>query len=98
MAQHQIVVNTKATSKREDNGPKAIIIEPSRELAEQTYKCIETFKKYLPGQIKQLLVVGGGNSRELIEPLEAGVDIVVATPGKLEDLVNSGHLSLKSCR
>jgi len=81
------------------NAPQAIIIEPSRELAEQTLKQIQQFKTHLkPPSVTELLVVGGSNINEQINTLNAGVDIVVATPGRLEDLINTGKLSLRQCR
>lgn len=81
------------------NAPKAIIIEPSRELAEQTFEQIGKFKKYLKDpQINELLVVGRAPIREQIDALKSGVDIVVATPGRLEELINSEHILLTHCR
>lgn len=77
--------------------PKAVIIEPSRELAEQTYNCLQSFKKYLADEIKLLLVVGGANAKDQMRQLDDGVDIVVATPGRLDDLVASGSLLLHEC-
>jgi len=82
-----------------NNAPQAIIIEPSRELAEQTLKQIQLFKKHLSAPaVKELLVVGGVNVKDQISALNSGVDIVVATPGRLEDLISTGQLSLKQCR
>merc|ERR1719391_496013 len=82
-----------------NNAPQAIIIEPSKELAEQTLKQIQLFKKHLPAPaVKELLVVGGVNVKEQISALASGVDIVVATPGRLEDLIQTGQLSLRQCR
>ena len=82
-----------------NNAPQALIIEPSRELAEQTYKQLQQFKAHLGAPaIKELLVVGGVNARDQIGALQAGVDIVVATPGRLEDLISSGELALGQCR
>lgn len=75
-----------------------MVLEPSRELAEQTYKCFESFKKYLPGDLRLLLIVGGGDQKEQINQIKKGADIVVATPGRLDDLVTSNGLSLKQCR
>lgn len=79
-------------------GPKAIIIEPSRELAEQTLRCITDFKNYLPNPIKELLILGGVNAKDQIDKLRNSVDIIVATPHRLEDFVNNGHISLTNCR
>lgn len=88
-----------SNSKRPNNAPYAIIIEPSRELAEQTFNQIKKFKKYLEEpQVKDLLVVGGISIKEQIGALSSGVDIIVATPGRLEDLISGGHLSLSQCR
>merc|ERR1719356_367288 len=99
-----MIINSKTGSGVEqrkivNNAPQAIIIEPSRELAEQTLKQIELFKKHLAAPaVKELLVVGGVNVKDQIAALNSGVDIVVATPGRLEDLVSTGQLSLKQCR
>ncbi|KAH9641467.1 hypothetical protein HF086_006083 [Spodoptera exigua] len=71
-----------------NNAPRCIIIEPSRELAEQTCNQITKFKKYLENpKIRELLVVGGINVKDQINALNAGIDIVVGTPGRLEDLI-----------
>ncbi|CAG0893465.1 unnamed protein product [Darwinula stevensoni] len=81
------------------NAPQAIIIEPSRELAEQTHNQMRLFKKFVDNPTpKELLVIGGVSVKEQISALQAGVDIVVGTPGRLEDLMSSGHLSLTQCR
>ncbi|KAJ9589687.1 hypothetical protein L9F63_017131 [Diploptera punctata] len=86
-------------SKPVKNAPQAIIIEPSRELAEQTYNQIVKFKKHLENpQVRELLVIGGVNVKEQIGALNAGVDIIVGTPGRMEDLISTGHLSLTQCR
>jgi len=82
-----------------NNAPQAIIIEPSRELADQTFSQIGKFKKYLADPVvKELLVVGGVNAKDQMSALASGVDIVVATPGRLEDLISTGQLSLRQCR
>lgn len=81
------------------NAPQAIIIEPSRELAEQTLDQIHKFKKYLKEPfIRELLVIGKVPVREQIEVLKNGVDIIVATPGRLEELINSEQILLTHCR
>ncbi|KAJ8978814.1 hypothetical protein NQ317_018904 [Molorchus minor] len=82
------------------NAPQAVIIEPSRELAEQTSNQIKKFKKYLDDPpIRELLVIGGINVKEQISYLQnTGADIIVGTPGRLEDLIQGGYLSLANCR
>lgn len=57
------------------------------------------FKKYLKDpNIRELLVIGGVNVKEQISVLNSGVDIVVGTPGRLEDLIGGGYLFLNHCR
>ena len=87
-----------SSSKSTSKGPKALIVEPSRELAQQTYDCVNSFKRYLSGNIRLALLVGGVNARDQMEQLNAGVDIVVGTAGRIEELLNSGSMSLDSCR
>jgi len=99
-----VVQNEKTGSSVEErkiinNAPQAIIIEPSRELADQTFTQLQKFRKHLEAPVvKELLVVGGVNVKEQMSALSAGVDIVVATPGRLEDLIQTGQLSLRQCR
>lgn len=81
------------------NAPQAIILEPTKELAEQTLNQIQKFKKFLRHPVvKEMLVVGGVNVRDQLTALNNGVDIIVATAGRLEDMIASGHVSLKQCR
>lgn len=88
-----------ASSHKQKNAPQAIIIEPSRELAEQTYNQIQMFKKHVENpQIRELLVIGGVAAKEQVAALQSGVDIVVGTPGRLEDLISTGQLSLTQVR
>jgi ATP-dependent RNA helicase DDX1 len=89
----------RGSAKRANNAPLALIIEPSKELAEQTLKQVETFKKNLTNpSIKDLLIVGGIPIKNQIADLENGVDIVVATPGRLDDLISTDRLSLSQVR
>ncbi|CAL1532900.1 unnamed protein product [Lymnaea stagnalis] len=81
------------------NAPQAIIIEPSRELAEQTLTQIQKFKKYVENpEVRELLIIGGVNVKDQVEVLNKGVDIVVATPGRLEDLISTSKLGLQQIR
>lgn len=81
------------------NAPQAIIIEPSRELAEQTFQQLEKFKKHLKDpSIREYLLIGGQSSKEQISELQKGVDVIVATPGRLEDLITQGFVLLTHCR
>eukprot|EP00057_Strongylocentrotus_purpuratus_P033130 XP_790305.4 PREDICTED: ATP-dependent RNA helicase DDX1 [Strongylocentrotus purpuratus] len=87
------------TAKAAPNAPQAIIIEPSRELAEQTLDQIRLFKKHLTTHCpKELLIMGGQAAKEQVDALYKGIDIVVATPGRLEDLMSTGKLLLSQVR
>ncbi len=88
---------TRGPVNRANNAPLALIIEPSKELAEQTLKQVQTFKKYLPS-IRELLLVGGMPLKEQLAALDNGVDIVVATPGRLDDLISTEKLSVDHVR
>lgn len=106
-AQSQNVVNNdssgggtgESSNKNVKNSVQAIILEPSRELAEQTFQQVQNFKKHLNNpKIRELLVIGGVAAKDQIASLQSGVDIVVGTPGRLEDLVSTGQLSLTQVR
>lgn len=99
MKQNLVSSDSGMEIKPANNAPRSIIIEPSRELAEQTCNQIAKFKKYLENpKIRELLVVGGVNVKDQINALNSGIDIVVATPGRLEDLIQGGYLALTHCR
>ncbi len=76
--------------------PAALILAPTRELAMQTDEAIRSFGKHL--RIRCATVLGGVNEKPQIDALRRGVDIVVATPGRLLDLMSQGHVSLKAVR
>ena len=74
--------------------PRVLIVEPTRELAQQVIEQIELYGKYR--SIKSVLVHGGVGYGRQCEAFENGVDIVVATPGRLLDHINRKALSLKN--
>nr|CAH7732835.1 unnamed protein product [Callosobruchus chinensis] len=82
------------------NAPQAVIIEPSRELTEQTSNQIKMFKKYLGNpSINMLLVIGVMNVKVQISYLQnQGAHIIVGNSCKLEDLTTGGYPSLPHCR
>lgn len=69
--------------------PRALILTPTRELAAQVGESVSTYGKYLP--ITSAIIYGGVNIDKQINSLKRGVDIVIATPGRLLD-----HLSQKT--
>uniref|UniRef100_A0AAR2JDG3 ATP-dependent RNA helicase n=1 Tax=Pygocentrus nattereri TaxID=42514 RepID=A0AAR2JDG3_PYGNA len=85
--------------KSSSSAPKALIIEPSKELAEQTLNNVNQFKKYVDNpKLRDLLIIGGVAAKEQLSILESGVDIVVGTPGRLDDLISTGKLDLSQVR
>ena len=71
---------------------RALVLTPTRELADQVYTNVKHYSKYL--DLRAAVIFGGVNQNPQIKHLRNGVDILVATPGRLLDLENQGHLSL----
>ncbi|XP_059051770.1 probable ATP-dependent RNA helicase DDX43 [Achroia grisella] len=72
-------------------GPTVLIMAPTRELAIQIDREVS---KYTYKAIRSVCLYGGGDRREQIKALSKGVDIVIATPGRLNDLVVTGYLNV----
>ncbi len=85
---------TASSSKRRPNRPRALILAPTRELASQIDAAIAPLAKTLG--LRTLTVFGGVGAQPQISGLRAGVDIVVACPGRLADHVQTGHANLDS--
>jgi len=75
---------------------RALILTPTRELALQIHDNFTQYGKYLP--LRCAVIFGGVNQNPQVEQLRAGVDILVATPGRLNDLIGQGHISLQDIR
>ncbi|XP_063431630.1 ATP-dependent RNA helicase glh-1-like isoform X8 [Mytilus trossulus] len=88
-----IHIDNQPIPREERGGPNVLVLSPTRELALQ----IETeVKKFDYKGIKSVCVYGGGNRREQIKVVTNGVEIIVATPGRLNDLVMNGIVNVKS--
>lgn len=77
--------------------PRALIMAPTRELCLQIADDMEGFAKHLEG-LRTLAVYGGANIEPQIRALKHGVDVVVATPGRLIDLMHRGAADLSGIR
>jgi ATP-dependent RNA helicase DeaD len=77
--------------------PQALIVCPTRELCMQIVNEIETLKKFIPGMFVQA-VYGGTSIGQQIRELKRGVQIVVATPGRLIDLIERKAINLEQIR
>lgn len=73
---------------------RALVLTPTRELAAQVYDNVKEYSEFL--DIRSTVIFGGVNQRPQIATLKRGVDILVATPGRLLDLHNQKALSLSS--
>jgi superfamily II DNA/RNA helicase len=78
--------------RRQPKRPRALIVVPTRELATQIDTAMAPLAKAL--NLKTLTVFGGVGANPQISGLRAGVDVVVACPGRLEDHMRQGHVSL----
>ena len=83
-------------------GPVGLIVCPSRELARQTYEVVEEFLIPMRAagypELRPLLCIGGVDMRSQLEVVKKGVHIVVATPGRLKDMLAKKKMSLDNCR
>ena len=87
----------------QSEGPIGMIVAPSRELARQTLLIIDDFCDALAAggewpRLRTLLAVGGVDGKAQSDALRAGVHIVVATPGRLKDLLTRRRMNLDACR
>jgi superfamily II DNA/RNA helicase len=75
--------------------PRSLILEPTRELAMQVSENFEKYGKY--HKLNMALLIGGTNMADQIKKLEKGVDVLIATPGRLMDLFGRGKIMLNGC-
>lgn len=74
--------------------PKAVIIVPTRELAQQVHASFEAYGKYLP--LKSMVLYGGANLTAQANKLKQGADIIVSTSGRLLEHINQKNVNLES--
>jgi len=89
-----ILQNLAQKDLRNNKNIKALILTPTRELAIQIEENIKAYGKHLP--LKHLVIFGGVKQGNQEAALRKGVDILVATPGRLLDFVAQGIISLKN--
>lgn len=87
---------TLAGGRTERKRPRAVILTPTRELAMQVADALQPYGDVLGLRMK--VVCGGTSMGNQIYALEKGVDILVATPGRLRDIINRGACSLEDVR
>ena len=79
-------------ARRRGRSPRALILAPTRELARQIDESLAPLAK--AAGLTSLTIFGGVNQNPQVRALQGGVDVLVATPGRLEDLIGQGHLDL----
>uniref|UniRef100_A0ABI7VXR3 RNA helicase n=1 Tax=Felis catus TaxID=9685 RepID=A0ABI7VXR3_FELCA len=88
-----IHLNNQPVSREERNGPGMLVLAPTRELALQVEaEC----SKYSYKGLKSICIYGGGNRDRQIRDITKGVDIIIATPGQLNDLQMNKFVTLQS--
>ena len=76
--------------------PRSLILEPTRELAMQVAENFEKYGKYHP--LSMALLIGGVQMGDQVKALEKGVDVLIATPGRMMDLFGRGKIMLTDCK
>jgi len=89
---HRLSTGTPLLNKRGKPAIRALVLTPTRELAAQVEESVQTYGKYLP--LKSMVMFGGVGMQPQINRLRDGVDILVATPGRLLDHAQQGTLDL----
>ncbi|MDB5412078.1 MAG: helicase, partial [Rubritepida sp.] len=85
-----------AGSRAKARMPRSLILEPTRELALQVAEQFVKYGKYL--SLNHALLIGGESMNDQRDVLEKGVDVLIATPGRLLDLFDRGRILMADCK
>jgi len=88
----QLMYEQKQQAEQTYHKIKALILTPTRELAIQIGESIGAYGRYLP--LRHHVIFGGVSQHSQVQAIRRGVDILVATPGRLLDLMQQRHISL----
>lgn len=86
------VLQLLASQSKRNKKPRALVLVPTRELAIQIDQNVEAYSKHL--DLNHLVLYGGVSQVKQVAQLQKGVDMLIATPGRLLDLVGQGHVHL----
>ncbi len=89
------MIDIMASGRRRALMPRSLILEPTRELAAQVAENFENYGKN--HDLKMALLIGGVQMGDQIKALNEGVDVLIATPGRLMDLFERGKILLNGC-
>ena len=79
---------------KKSKAPKTLILTPTRELAIQIQESFTAYGKHIP--LKWSVIFGGVSQHAQVMDLQKGVDVLIATPGRLLDLMQQGFVDLRS--
>jgi superfamily II DNA/RNA helicase len=88
----EILANGRAKARM----PRSLILEPTRELAAQVSENFETYGKY--HKLNMALLIGGESFTDQVKKLDRGVDVLIATPGRMIDLFERGSILLSDIK
>lgn len=88
----QLLAKPKQMESRGLRPIRSLILTPTRELAIQIQESFSAYGRHL--RLKNLVIFGGVNQNPQVDALRRGVDILIATPGRLLDLISQGHIKL----
>lgn len=88
------LLSSRSAEKIEPRKIRSLVLTPTRELAVQIYESFRAYGRYT--RLHACVVFGGVSQKMQIEKLRRGVDILVATPGRLNDLMNQGYIQLQN--
>jgi ATP-dependent RNA helicase DDX43 len=88
-----IHIDLQTAPRSQRGGPNVLVLAPTRELAQQISMEV---KKYEYKGIKSVCVYGGGSIKDQAKVITDGVQIIIATPGRFNDMVNRGYICLDS--
>jgi len=90
------MIEALSTGRSRARMPRALILEPTRELAAQVADNFEKYGKYL--KLTHALLIGGEFMSEQMKTLERGVDVLIATPGRLIDMYERGKIMMSDVK
>ena len=90
------MIEALSTGRSRARMPRALILEPTRELAAQVADNFEKYGKYL--KLTHALLIGGEFMSEQLKTLERGVDVLIATPGRLIDMFERGKIMMSDVK
>jgi ATP-dependent RNA helicase RhlE len=74
---------------------RVLVLAPTRELAQQVAQAFEIYGQYMPREIRGMAIIGGEDIGDQINRLRGGIEIVVATPGRLLELIREHQIHLE---